>query len=65
MHANVRRYVLFAYPTIGGLAWFLQIAAQLKISHVDNPAIAPLPQVCRGLQSSLFINRVIADEQKP
>jgi len=48
-----------------GLAWFLQIAAQLEIYRVDYPAIAPLPQTCWGLQNSLFIHRVIGDEQKP
>jgi len=36
-----------------------------EIYQVSYQVIAPLPQVCRGLQSSLFINRVIADEQKP
>jgi hypothetical protein len=49
----------------GGMARFLQIAAQLTISHVDNPAIAPLQKTCWELQSSQFIHRVIGSWQKP
>jgi hypothetical protein len=30
----------------GAMARFLQIAAQLRISHADNPVIAPQPQSC-------------------
>jgi len=41
------------------------IAALLKISHFDYPAIAPQLQSCWVLQISLFIHRVIGDEQKP
>jgi len=65
MCGNGRRYVLFVCPTIGGLARFLQIAAQLRISHVDYPAIAPQPQTCWVLQISQFIQRVIGSWQKP
>jgi hypothetical protein len=47
------------------MARFLQIAAQLAISHADYPAIAPLLQVCLILQICLFIHRAIGGEQKP
>jgi len=47
------------------MARFLQIAAQLRIYHVDYPAIAPLPQTFWVLQIYQFIHRVIGSWQKP
>jgi hypothetical protein len=49
----------------GAMAWFLPIAAPVEMSLFVFQVIAPLPQVFWVLQISLFIHRVVEDEQKP
>jgi len=49
----------------GAMVRFLQIAAQLEISHVDYPVIASQPKACWVLQIPIFVHRAIEATQKP